>query len=182
MTLFLIILIPQKIEAADDWLGINGSNLDSFCGEDSEGMLARALSGSDSWNHLAVEVHYFILDLGQTYTIKKVKGHSRSSFDPIDIDIFVSDSKTEWGTAVATTISSWQDTEGCTWAEEETIDKDGQYIKVVINNTEISQMLSYSMFGFGYTQENSRIFDAYGDIAAAEPSPRRILISKNESN
>jgi len=146
---------------ADDWLGITSANIDSLCGEEGGATLADALDGLDYWDHHASEVHWFILDLGQTYTIKKVRGRSIRTEDPIDVDIYVSDSKTVWGAAVASGINTFQDTND--WVEVDTTDKDGQYIKVVINATEEGSPgeLNFGKFG----GEGQNIFDAYGDVA-----------------
>lgn len=148
---------------ADDWLGINSSHLlpggagVGFCGESIGHTLAEALDGDDYWDHMVDEVHWFILDLGQTYTIKKVRGRSEyAGKDPTDVDIFVSDDTENWGAAVASGINTWQDTS--VWQEVDTTDKDGRYIKVVINATEYY----YDYIGWGKEVSPFPIFDAYG--------------------
>jgi len=145
---------------ADDWIGINSSHIDSLCGEYSTYTLAKALDGTNVWAHLTDETHWFILDLVQSYTIKKVRGRSKASADPIDIDIFVSDDKENWGAAVASTITTWQDDDE--WVEIDTVDKVGRYIKVVINDTEDEDR----ELSFGGTFPLFAIFDAYGAVAA----------------
>ena len=143
---------------ADDWLGISSANLDSKCGEDGGCLLAEALDGIDYWQHNVGEVHWFILDLGQTYSIKKVRGRSKTALDPTDVDIFVSDDKENWGDAVATGINTWQDT--AEWVEVDTTDKDGRYIKVVINATEFMQAVKWGKEIAPFIT----IFDVYGDV------------------
>jgi len=149
---------------ADDWIGIDSTHLlpggagVGFCGEKALHTLADALDGDDHWQHTTDEDHWFILDLGETYTIKKVRGRSNSTDDPVDVDIFVSDDMENWGVAVAEGISTWRNT--VTWDNDEVIDtveKDGRYIKVVINNTEDSNRI----IDFGRTYPSFfAIFDA----------------------
>ena len=146
---------------ADHWLEISSSEIDSFCGESGVDTLEKALNGTGVWGHNANHVHWFILDLGQTYTIKKVRGRSDGSLDPTDVNIYVSDDKENWGDAVTEGITTWQDTSD--WVEVDTTDKDGRYIKVEIESTEHF----FNWNGFGGTFPNYTIFDAYGDVAAA---------------
>jgi len=150
---------------ADDWIGINSSHLLAggvgvgFCGEEVGRLLADALDGLDEWRHITNEVHWFILDLGDSYTIKQVRGKSDSGDDPIDVDIFVSDDMENWGAAVAEGISTWQD--GGDWDNPiDVTDKDGRYIKIVINNTEDTARV----ITFGDTGPSYPIFDAYGEV------------------
>ncbi len=152
---------------SDDWLGISSSEHDSCCGNCvGEGpTLENALDGTFYWQHDETETHWFIIDLGQRYIIKKVRGQSDTYKDPTDVNIYVSDSKTSWGTAVATGISTWQDTP--IWQEIDTTDKNGRYIKVEIETTEDSKF-NYIEFG-RYSPEFVTIFDAYGDIVNQTP-------------
>jgi len=141
-----------------DWLGINSSHIDSACGGIG---LEGALDGDNFWSHYATHQHWFILDLGDTYNITKARGRSNTPewapYDPTDVDIYVSDNKTTWGTAVATGISSWQDTDS--WVEESVTPKDGRYIKVVINSTEdVDNHLVWGDWGGAWN-----IFDVFGE-------------------
>ena len=121
--------------------------------------IEEALDGTDYWVHEVDEAHWFILDLGATYTILYVKGRSKSTDDPIDVDIYVSDDKENWGSAVATGISTWQDTSA--WVEIDSTDKDGRYIKVIINDTEdASNYIAWGLFSV------DTIFDVYADVAS----------------
>ncbi len=154
---------------ADDWLGISSSEYDSHCGDSNNHNLTEALDAQDYWEHLAVHAlpHWFIIDLGQTYTIKQLRGRSNTDADPIDIDVYVSDSKTNWGTAVSTGINTWQDTEN--WVTIDSTDKNGRYIKVEIYDTE--NILD--KIDWGKTAEpHMTIFDAYGEIYALPFKPR----------
>jgi len=152
---------------SDDWLGISSSEHDSCCGNCvGEGpTLENALDGTFYWQHDETETHWFILDLGQTYTIKKVRGRSLTLEDPTSVNIYVSDSKTSWGTAVATGINTWQDIP--IWQEVDTTDKNGRYVKVEIETTEETRN-SYIQFG-GEPPGYFTIFDVYGDIVNQTP-------------
>ena len=127
--------IDYKATTADGWLGINSSHLHSYCWKWG---LGGALDGKDFWNisvhHWGFLPHWFILDLGESIAIKKVRGRSRTSMDPISVDVYVSDDLESWGMAVATGITTWQDTSS--WVEIDTIDKIGRYIKVEVTATE----------------------------------------------
>ena len=145
---------------ADDWLGVSSANIDSHCGDDTGSTLAGALNGTQRWYHSVAEIHWFILDLGESYTIKKVKGRSARSSDPTNVDIYVSASKDDWGDPVATGISSFANTND--FSEESTTEKTGRYVKVVINETEAGSPGNLTWGGFApYT-----IFDVYGSVAA----------------
>ncbi|KYK23441.1 hypothetical protein AYK24_07575 [Thermoplasmatales archaeon SG8-52-4] len=147
---------------SDDWLGITGSNRDSECGYDHNTVsFEKALNGTSYWAHDQWETHWGIVDLGQSYTVKKVRGRSDFFDDPIDVNIYVSENKTNWGTAVATGINTWQDT--FSWVEVDTVDKDGRYIKIEIIDTE-SMIHTLS---FGNDMMPFKIFDVYGGINQA---------------
>jgi len=158
---------PVEPLGADDWLGISSAEYDSHCGEDAGRTLADALDGTDRWDHTVNEIHWFILDLGQTYTIKKVRARSGGLDDPIDVNVYVSDSTLSWGSPVATNVSVWQDNEQI-WQEVDTVDKNGRYIRLVIYDTEDSGQ----DLDFGDLTAVT-IFDAYGDVAAAPPANTR---------
>jgi len=117
------------------WLNVGSTHLDSSSGAGDNGhLLTEALDGTDYWERDAGEVHWFIIDLGQTYTVTKVKGRSESAEDPTDINIYVSDDKGDFGAAVGSGIATWQDTEA--WVVTDTTDKAGRYVKVEIDATE----------------------------------------------
>lgn len=145
---------------ADAWLDISSAEYDSHCGDTPTESLSEALDGTDAWKHSVDEEHWFILDLGQTYTIKKVRGRSESADDPTLVDVYVSDSKVDWGAAVAADIATWQDIN--TWVEIDSTDKDGRYVKVVIKDTEDPT----NDIRWGPISGGFKIFDVYGDVAA----------------
>ena len=149
---------------ADDWLGINSRNLDSSCGEDDLWVsVAKALSGTGCWEHSFEHAHWFIIDLGRTYTIKKVRGRSNLLSDPVDVNIYIDDNNPPT-TLCEEGITTWQDR--TTWSEITlTTEGEGRYIKVEIEDTEnINRHIT-----FGGSPAFT-IFDAYGDVAAAPPA------------
>ena len=120
---------------SDDWLGISSSELDSHCGDSGGHNLSEALDGADYWYNIGMSEYDFIIDLGESYTIKKFRGRSYRSSDPIDIDIYVSDNKSNWGNPVVSGISSWQDT--ASWQVVNlTSYVQGRYVKVIVIDTE----------------------------------------------
>jgi len=163
-----------------DWLGINSSNYESSCGSDDMRTLSEALGGTDVWQHDADHdggIHFFVVDLGENdgkfYNLTKFKGRSYfGDFDPIDVDIYVSETNGNWGSAVATGISSWQDTE--IFVEELATTKTGRFIRVVINQTEDLQGIIWGRSGSAFT-----IFDAYGSLIV--PVASEVIIVSNTS-
>lgn len=143
-----------------DWLYISSTEYDSHCGDDGSETIEEALDGTDAWTHEVDEDHWFILDLGETYTITEIRGRSNSNDDPTLVDVYVSDSKVSWGTAVAIDISIWQDTND--WQEVDSTDKDGRYVKVVITDTEDPSR----DIRWGPPVSGFKIFDVYGEVAA----------------
>lgn len=125
------------------WFGVSSAHIDSFCGEEEATTLADGLDGTVRWEHWENHTHWFIIDLGATYNVRKVRGRSNyGDYDPTDVDIYVSDDKENWGAAVQEEITTWQDT--TSWVEIDTTDKDGRYVKVEILSTEnISNSLTF---------------------------------------
>ena len=158
----------ERVEAlgADDWLEVGSAELDRFCGEHSESYdLDDALDRAGNWYHGDAHVHWFILDLGQTYTIKKVHARSAQANGPTDVNIYVSDSKDDWGAAVG---EGWNFHEICSsWSEFDTTDKDGRYLKVEIEGTAGGSPAAV-YWGCNY-QSSYYFFDVYGDVAAGDP-------------
>jgi len=145
---------------SDDWLGIDSSHYHDHCGDYEEigYRLIDALDGIGMWIHDYGENHWFILDLGQTYTITKVRGRSADDWDPVDCAVYVTEDTGYWGSPVATGISTWQDT--LEWQEVSEFEKVGRYVKVLIIETE------YGVHGpitFGYWDDPITIFDVYGE-------------------
>lgn len=153
---------------ADDWLGISSTELNSFCDEQDAYKLVDALDGLNSWACLdsdhSGQPHWFVLDLEQTHTIKKVRGRSYGTRDPIDVNIYIDDNNPPT-TLCKEGISTWQD--NANWVEITlTSEGTGRYIKVEIEEHELATYLE-----FGDRPPNSfPIFDAYGDVAAPPPA------------
>jgi len=152
-----------------DWIGISSAHLDSYCGENALHTIAEALDGTDYWWHEANEEHWFILDLSQTYNVQKLRGRSyMSDYDPVDIDIYVSNDKANWGAAVATGITTWQDT--TSWVEIDNTDKEGRYVKVLIVDTEHAE----NHIAWGSTTPFA-ILDVYGNVGT-QPSGAQVIM------
>lgn len=129
------------------WEEIGIEHLDSECGYYSEAYYSGdALEGgTDVWRcefdsnegseHDHPDLpHWIIIDLGTTKTVTRVRGRSDNIRDPTDIDVYVSDDKEDWGSPVAEGIDTWQDTDA--WQIVDVANKNGRYVKFVINATE----------------------------------------------
>ena len=147
------------------WLGISSAHYDSHCGDNDAQTVEEALDGTDYWQHAVNETHWVILNLGATYNITKVRGRSLFSYDPTNVNIYVSTDRVTWGTAVATGISTWQDRDD--WDGTAIIDttpKEGRYIKVEIIDTEdANHTLQFGHSGPGFL----KIFDVYGSSSGS---------------
>jgi len=155
-----------------DWLGISSANLHSDCG-DSGYPVEDALDATSYWYHTIGEVHWFIIDLGASYTISKLRAYSNSSFDPDDVDIYISDDAGSFGTAVHTNITTWQDT--ASYVEVEITPSSGRYIKVEVQSTEIGQILQWGQTASGRV---GTIFDAYGELYVVSNIPSNTITYK----
>lgn len=147
------------------WLGISSANAEEHCGDYSTYYHTEALDGVDYWRCQTEHEHYFIVDLKKSYLVTKIRGRSCLTYDPTLVDIYVSDNKEDFGDPVAEDIHNWQST--LEWAETETIEKSGRYVKAIIKTTEEP---SYYLY-FGASPPMT-IFDVYGD-----PGLRPSLIS-----
>ena len=155
---------PVEPLGADDWLGISSAELDSYCGQEFFCTLASALDGTGYWDHNENEVHWFVLDLGQSYDISKVRSRSETADDPTDVNIYIDDSNPPT-TLCEEGITTWQDTSN--WVEITlTTPGTGRYIKVEIEDTEDFQ----NQIRYGDVTSPFTIFDAYGDVAEAPPT------------
>ncbi len=148
---------------SDEWLGINSMNYHSSCGYEGPIGPPGALDGVDAWAHLCTENHWLIIDLSNPYNIKKLRGRSDTGNDPTSVDIYISNDPNNWGSAVHTGITTWQDTS--TWAEVDITDTVGRYINISITSTESGAGTDYLEFGGIPTPMT--IFDVYGDKLAS---------------
>ena len=125
---------------ADNWLEINSSNLYDLCGWTQDigywiTTLENALDGLAYWAHKVGHTHWFILDLGDIYTIKWVSGRSEAiTGDPTQVSVFVSDYDTFNWILVRNFITGWYDTRN--WVQYDCVDIHGRYVLVEVYYTE----------------------------------------------
>ncbi len=163
---------------SDDWLGVDGDNYLSCCGYDGPLSPSGALDGNDIWAHLCNENHWVIIDLDGTYNIKKIRGRSNTFNDPTSVDIYISDDPDNWGTAVYSGITTWQDT--TSWAEVDITDTIGRYINISITSTESGAGTNYLEFGGIPTPMT--IFDVYGESVKTAKYYFNNLTSSSQEN
>ena len=135
----LFCLISVSCFSDTGWFPITLDNMvHSKCGENAGDELSDFLddpsSAQDSWGHNVDEAHWFIIDLGQTFTISKIKSLSSTAADPTDIDIYMSDNPAAMGSEVHSNISTIQDTS--TLVEVDITDGSGRYIQFEVDTTE----------------------------------------------
>jgi hypothetical protein len=106
--------------------------------------------------------------------VTKVRGRSNTSGDdPTEVDIYVSNSTSVWGTAVASNITTWQDRND--WDGDAVIDctaKEGRFVKVEIIDTEDGS----NDLVFGNESSPFQILDVYGSEVSGGGHPQVILI------
>jgi hypothetical protein len=113
---------------------------------------------------MCTEDHWLVLDLKHMYNIKKIRGRSNTGGDPTSVDIYISDDTSNWGSAVYSGITTWQDT--TSWAEVDITDTIGRYINISITSTESGGGNDYLEFGGIPTPMT--ILDVYGERMATE--------------
>jgi len=147
------------------WLGIDSSHLDSYCGHGDNQPCANALDGTGPWYHWVeggeADEHFVILDLGASFIVSEVRSRSMTSMDPTNVDIYVSDDKEDWGEAVATGISDWQDTGE--WQAANVNDKRGRYVLIDIQDVEGSP--ASGQLQYGDSDPPFKILDVFGVLA-----------------
>ncbi len=156
---------------AKQWIELNGNFIDSYSyiGYQAN-TITSAFWGSRQWWLNRVEVHWFVVDMGESYVISKIRGRSNSpNVNPTDVDVFVSDDKENWGSAVATEISSWVATD--VYVEEDLIEKTGRYIKVVIEGTEDG---TPGDLAFGKFPNPFKIIELFGEPAIPDYPTNRL--------
>ena len=145
--------------SADDWHTPTAIN--DKCGENvSEQYWAVNMIDENTgtyWYHDVSEEHWIIFDMGETYTVKKVRVyHVPYNTGNEPKEVFVSDNTESWGASVgASTANYWSDAEG--WDEIDTTDKDGRYIK--LTTTKVDDIMHWFEF------------DIYGDVSGGPPPP-----------
>jgi hypothetical protein len=134
----------------EPWWEVTSARYDSDCSDNLGSTCTEALDGTDMWVHNEDETHWLILDLGKPYNILKIRSRSDSLNDPTDVDVYVSSGNGNWGAAVASNITSWQDTEE--FSPVDSTDKDGRYIKIEIIDTEHgTDYLAYGQWPDSFT-------------------------------
>ncbi len=133
------------------WFDIDSSSLYAFSGDYFSKTLSSALDGTGNWAKYGPinEFNWFILDLGGEYPISMFRGRSYNGGDPLSVDIYVSSDAINWGSPVASKISTWKNNQS--WVEIDSTDKVGRY--VLINVTQV---------------ESESIYDAYCGIWLGE--------------
>jgi PKD repeat protein len=163
---------------SDEWLGVDGLCYHSCCGYEGPFGPSAALDGNDIWLHLSTENHWLVIDLSNPYNIKKLRGRSNTANDPTSVDIYISNDPDNWGTAVYSGITSWQDT--TSWSEIDITDTVGRYINISITSTEGGAGTDY--LEFGGIPVPMTIFDVYGDKLASATYYFSNLTSDSQAN
>ncbi|MCP4594991.1 LamG-like jellyroll fold domain-containing protein, partial [Neptuniibacter sp.] len=165
--LFIFIALGTSTAYADFWVNASSTNYDSHCGDSNGSLeLVDALDDTQYWQHSPNEVHWFILDFGTSLNVKRWRARSNTSMDPTDIDVYVSDIKGTWGTAVSTGTSL---SASSTYVTVDSTDKQGRYVYVVINSTE--HAFNWNSFGqsTGYS-DGLPIFDVETEAPPSLPA------------
>ncbi len=163
----VVIMVMPEQGAADaspegSWLGIDSSHLYSRCHDTGPGsfthLLPDALDGTDYWECRSKTPHWFLIDLGYTYTISSIRGRSNSLKDPTSVNIYIS---TEADHFEAASIERLDLSDTSEWIASSDFDpKNGRYVKVEIEATEdINGELQ-----FGGSMSFFSIFDVFGDL------------------
>jgi hypothetical protein len=106
--------------------------------------------GNDVWYDPSFNgEEYFILDLGGYYCVGGFRGRSYRGSDPTNIDIYVSYTNGNWGSAVISDIATWQDTDS--WQTVDSTDKVGRYVKVIVDETELGEGVWFQWGSSGAT-------------------------------
>lgn len=134
---------------AVDW--VTPPTVDSSCeaGGDAGDMID---DDTDStWTHYTTEEHWVIFDMGETYSISKVRFYHKQFVRHYAVAaIYISDSKEDWGDSLGSFAEHYN--EATDYYEVDTTDKDGRYVKLV---------------SVSCTDLNWREFDIYGETAGA---------------
>ena len=159
---FMVLPEQAAADAAPEgsWLGIDSSYLYSQChptGGSLAHLLPDALDGTDYWECRSKTPHWFIIDLGYTYSISSIRGRSNSQKDPTSVNIYIS---TEADRFEDASIERLDLSNSAAWIETSDFDTtNGRYVKVEIESTEdINGELR-----FGGVLSFFSIFDIFGD-------------------
>ena len=110
-------------------------NVYAVCGEEGGYEATKFIDGDTStfWGHFVDELHWIVLDLGESMPIEKVRSwvsdNNPSAWETVEI--YISDDPENWGVPVASNASFiWQTGYVAGWSETDIIDKTGRYIKL----------------------------------------------------
>lgn len=135
---------------ADAW--VTPTAIHSDCGHSGDSVSSLLIDNDlgTYWQHDGAEEHWVIFDMGETYTVKKVRCYHLGYVHWVELgEIYVSDNPEDWGESLGASTGNWY-TDATGWEEIDITDKDGRYIKIVGN--ELDRMGFYE-------------FDIYGDVA-----------------
>lgn len=115
----------------------------SKCGETSPHVATNAKDDdtSTSWRHYSTCYHWIIFDLGQTYTVSKIRLY-QSSLSGVrwgktdGLDVYVSDDPASFGSAVWTGVLN-----AIGWQESGSFSKNGRYVKLVSKDNASTQRI-----------------------------------------
>ena len=115
--------------SAPRWIRLDSSMIVSYCGESGAANgVDELLDATGIWIHTVDEAHEFVLDLGESFDVNKVRFKNTAAYSPTNIDVYVSTDGSTWGTAVLTSADATSGS-GTDWVEYATTEKTGQYIK-----------------------------------------------------
>lgn len=116
------------------------SAIHSKCGETSIYVATRAIDNDTGnyWWHNSTCYHWIIFDLGQTYTVSKIRLFQESARwgQSSGLDVYVGDDPANLGSAVWTGVLN-----AMYWQESGTFSKNGRYVKLVSKSNSFSQQL-----------------------------------------
>ena len=100
-------------------------------------------------SHYVTEGHYIVFNMGETYTVKKIRMWDNPGYGQVtDISaIYVSNDTGNWGTLVGS--YTFPNEVGEVWREIETTDKDGRYIKLITPSEELYYWREFDIYGAG---------------------------------
>lgn len=155
------------------WFGVTSANLETADRGDTGAKLSNMLDGTGASQSLWLEVanpsfpQEFVLDLGQNYTIERIRSRSFYLVNITDFDVYVSETNGDWGTAVIEGVNPTAG--GSSYTETATTEKVGRYVRVVLNTSSFGTILSWGLngafgncfdvfVGYSYDQEPGGVF------------------------
>lgn len=119
------------------------SAIHSKCGDSAEQPASNTKDEDTDtfWRHGSLCYHWIIFDLGQTYTISKIRLYQYSVSiarwgKTNGLDVYVSDDPTSWDSAVWTGVLN-----ASGWQESGSFSKNGRYVKLVSKDNPSAQRM-----------------------------------------